>query len=113
MKTAHRDFPKDELLAAVGEIKGKSAEARAARQRRRGTQMAFTREYRVGSRSVIILAAGHSKKVPLLLVAIPLAACVRARCIKNGGIHTMQMAGLCITIYPSRSPKFTRGTVKR
>eukprot|EP00965_Chrysotila_dentata_P003805 124453-Pleurochrysis_carterae.AAC.1 len=42
MKTAHRDFPKDELLAAVDDIKGKSAEARAARQRPRGTQLTFT-----------------------------------------------------------------------
>eukprot|EP00965_Chrysotila_dentata_P252131 6210505-Pleurochrysis_carterae.AAC.3 len=32
VKIAHRDYPKDQLLAEVGEIRGNSAEARAARQ---------------------------------------------------------------------------------
>eukprot|EP00965_Chrysotila_dentata_P012574 414455-Pleurochrysis_carterae.AAC.1 len=44
VKTAHRDYPKDQLLAEVGEIKDNSAEARAARQQRSGKQITFVRE---------------------------------------------------------------------
>mmetsp|Transcript_39427 Transcript_39427/g.86671 ORF Transcript_39427/g.86671 Transcript_39427/m.86671 type:complete len:146 (-) Transcript_39427:203-640(-) len=69
VKTAHKNFPKDELLAVVGEIKGNSADARATRHRRRGTHAAFVREFKVGPRRVNIVAAGHNKKVPLSLVA--------------------------------------------
>lgn len=69
VKTATKDFPKDELMAEVDEIKGKSAESRAARRARRGKQIAFTRTYQVGSRQVVLTAGGHNKKVPLLLIA--------------------------------------------
>eukprot|EP00965_Chrysotila_dentata_P049913 1653946-Pleurochrysis_carterae.AAC.1 len=64
VKTAHRDFPKNELLAEVGEIKGEGAEAKAARTARRGKQVAFVRDYTVGTRMLTVLAAGHNKKVP-------------------------------------------------
>eukprot|EP00965_Chrysotila_dentata_P116540 3852093-Pleurochrysis_carterae.AAC.1 len=69
VKTAHRDFPKEQLLDVVGEIKGNTAEARAARQQRRVAKAAYVREYKVGAQRVNLLAAGHNKKVPLLLVA--------------------------------------------
>ncbi|KAL1519451.1 hypothetical protein AB1Y20_022973 [Prymnesium parvum] len=69
VKTATKEFPKDQLLAEVDEVKGNSAEARDARRRRRGKQIAFTREFTVGSRKVTLIAAGHNRKVPLLLVA--------------------------------------------
>lgn len=69
VKTATRDYPKTELMTQVDEIKGKSAEARAARRARRGKQAAFTRRYQVGSREVTLTAGGHNKKIPLLLIA--------------------------------------------
>ena len=70
VKTAHRGYPKDDLLEVVGEIKGKSAEAKRLRNERRGKQVAFRQEFEVdGSRRVTVLAAGHNnKKVPLNLV---------------------------------------------
>lgn len=69
VKTATKNYPKEELLAEVAEIKGNSAEARTRRRERRGKQVAFVRRYRVGAEHVTLLAAGHNKKVPLLLIA--------------------------------------------
>ena len=40
VKTAHKGYPKDELLAFVGEIKGKGAAKRAERRERRGLSVA-------------------------------------------------------------------------
>lgn len=69
VKTAHKGFPKTELLEACSEIKGNTEEARAARRARRGVQRAYWRKFKVGSSQVTVLAAGHNKKVPLLLIA--------------------------------------------
>lgn len=69
VKTAHKNFPKDQILAEVGEITGKSAEARAARRERRGKSVAFVQKAKVGSRNVTLLASGNNKKVPLLLIS--------------------------------------------
>ena len=69
VKTAHKNYPKDAMLEIVGEIKGNTAEAKAARKVRRGKQVAFTRDFMVGSRSVTLTAGGHNKKVPLLLIS--------------------------------------------
>uniref|UniRef100_A0A7S3AX02 PiggyBac transposable element-derived protein domain-containing protein n=1 Tax=Haptolina ericina TaxID=156174 RepID=A0A7S3AX02_9EUKA len=69
VKTATTNYPKDELMEEVGEIKGKSAEAKKQRRERRGKQVAFTQEVEVGGdRKVTLLAAGNNKKVPLLLI---------------------------------------------
>eukprot|EP00965_Chrysotila_dentata_P115702 3823728-Pleurochrysis_carterae.AAC.1 len=68
VKTAQKEFPKAELLAEVEEIKGKTSEAKAARVARRDKQLAFVRQYSVGTHNVNVLAAGHNKMVPLLLV---------------------------------------------
>lgn len=69
VKTATKNYPKEQLMAVVDEIKGNSAEARARRRERRGKQVAYVRKYQVGSQQVSLLAAGHNKKVPLLLIA--------------------------------------------
>ena len=69
VKTAHKHFPKDELLNLVGEIKGKDAAAKAARAERRGSQAAFIRRFKVGSQTVVVTAGGHNRKLPLLLVS--------------------------------------------
>ena len=69
VKTAHKGYPKDELLAEVGEIKGNTPEAKALRAEKRGKHAAFRQEFSVpGNRKVTVVAAGHNKKVPLLLV---------------------------------------------
>lgn len=69
VKTAHRGFPKRQLLDVVGEVKGKSADAKAHRRARRGKSIAYTKRVQVNGEEVTILAAGNNKKVPLLLVA--------------------------------------------
>lgn len=69
VKTATKGYPKEQLMAVVDEIKGKSEEARAARRARRGKQIAFIRSFKVGSRNLTLIAGGHNKKVPLLLIA--------------------------------------------
>ena len=69
VKTAHRGYPKDELLAEVGEVKGNTADAKKLRAEKRGKQAAFRQEFTVaGGRTVTVTAAGHNKKLPLLLV---------------------------------------------
>ena len=69
VKTAHKGYPKDELMAEVGEIKGNSAEAKQQRAAKRGKHAGFRQEFTVdGGRKVTVQAAGHNKKVPLLLV---------------------------------------------
>ena len=69
VKTAHRGYPKDDLLAEVGEVKGNTPEAKKLRAEKRGKQAAFTQEFTVaGGQKVTVLAAGHNKKLPLLLV---------------------------------------------
>lgn len=69
VKTATRDFPKEELMAVVDEVKGQSEAARQQRRQRRGAKAAFVRTYVVGSRQVTLTAGGHNKKLPLLLIA--------------------------------------------
>lgn len=69
VKTGTKGYPKAELLAEVDEVKGSSQEARALRRARRGKQAAFIKKFQVGAQQVTVLAAGHNKKVPLLLVA--------------------------------------------
>ena len=69
VKTAHKGFPKSEMMAVVGEIKGASEDARARRRARRGKKIAFTMKTAVGGKELTLLAAGHNKKVPLLLIA--------------------------------------------
>lgn len=68
VKTGHRGFPKNSLLQVVGEVKGSSAAAKKKRAERRGKQIAFTKDFKVGPRTVTVSACGHNKKVPLLLV---------------------------------------------
>eukprot|EP00965_Chrysotila_dentata_P073623 2432173-Pleurochrysis_carterae.AAC.1 len=60
--TVHRDFPKNELLAEVGEMKGKDAKAKAARAARRGKQVAFVGDYTMGTYTLNVLSAGQNKK---------------------------------------------------
>ena len=69
VKTAHKNYPKEEILEHVAEIKGKTAEARAARRARRGKSVCFVQTVKIGSRSVTLQAAGNNKKVPLLLIS--------------------------------------------
>lgn len=69
VKTAHTGYPKAALLNVVGEIKGNSADAKARRRARRGKAIAYTKKVNVNGDELTILAAGHNKKVPLLLVA--------------------------------------------
>lgn len=69
VKTGCKGFPKKALLDEVSEIKGKTEAARARRRERRGKHVAFTKDFLVGRRTVKLTAAGHNKKVPLLLVA--------------------------------------------
>ena len=69
VKTAHKGYPKDEMLAVVDEVKGKTAEARAQRRARRGKQIAFVKTFKAGASSVTVTAGGHNKKAPLLLVS--------------------------------------------
>jgi hypothetical protein len=52
----------------VGEIKGTGADAKKARRERRGKQISFTQRVKLGAKELILLAAGHNKKVPLLLI---------------------------------------------
>ena len=69
VKTATKNFPKGEMMEVVDEIKGKSAEAKKQRRERRGAQIAFTQKVRIGEeKELTLLAAGHNKKVPLLLI---------------------------------------------
>jgi hypothetical protein len=69
VKTATKNYPKDQLMEVVGEIKGNTAENKKARRERRGKSIAFTQEVEVnGARNLTLLAAGHNKKVPLLLI---------------------------------------------
>eukprot|EP00965_Chrysotila_dentata_P243655 6205539-Pleurochrysis_carterae.AAC.1 len=69
VKTGTKGFPKAELMAVVGEIKGTSEEARSRRRERRGKHAAYVKQFTVGARDVKVVAAGHNRKVPLLLVA--------------------------------------------
>ena len=70
VKTAHKGYPKDDLLEIVGEIKGNTENAKRLRAERRGKQAAFRKVFSVeGGRQVTLVAAGHNKKVPLLLVS--------------------------------------------
>ena len=68
VKTAHKGYPKDALLDVVGEVKGNSPEAKKLRAEKRGKHAAFRQDFTVGERKVTVTAAGHNKKVPLLLV---------------------------------------------
>lgn len=69
VKNATKGYPKAEIMRHVDEIKGNSAEARKKRAERRGRAVAFEKTFKVGTKSVNLTAAGHNKKVPLLLVA--------------------------------------------
>ena len=62
VKTAHKGYPKDELMAEVGEIKGNSAEAKQQRAAKRGKHAGFRQDFTVaGGRKVTVQAAGHNK----------------------------------------------------
>eukprot|EP00966_Prymnesium_polylepis_P036668 850868-Prymnesium_polylepis.1 len=64
-----RNFPKDQIMEVVAEVKGNSEQAREQRRVRRGKSIAFTQTVKIGGgRDVTLLAAGHNKKVPLLLI---------------------------------------------
>ena len=67
VKTGTKEFPKDEMMAVVDEVKGKSAEVKAARKARRGKKVGFVRNFKVGSRSVTLTAGGHNKRKPRLM----------------------------------------------
>jgi hypothetical protein len=70
VKTATTNFPKDELMAEVDEIKGKTPEARKARRERRGKAVAFSQTVKCGTdKQCTLLAAGHNKKKPLLVIS--------------------------------------------
>ena len=70
VKTATKNYPKNDLMSEVGEIKGKTDLARKQRRDRRGKSLAFTQDVSVGKKGTLtLLAAGHNKKVPLLLIA--------------------------------------------
>jgi hypothetical protein len=73
VKTATKGYPKKSLLSAVGEIKGQGREAREKRRQRRGRQVAYNKEFKVGRDSCKVTAGGHNKKVPLLLVSTALS----------------------------------------
>lgn len=68
VKTATKGYPIKQIMPHVSEIKGANAAAKAARAERRGKVVAFSKEFKVGSRQVTLTAAGHNKKLPLLLV---------------------------------------------
>ena len=69
VKSAHKGYPKNKIMPHVEEVKGSSAEKRAARHARRGKVVGFSKAFKVGAKEVRVTAAGHNKKVPLLLVA--------------------------------------------
>mmetsp|Transcript_68732 Transcript_68732/g.136170 ORF Transcript_68732/g.136170 Transcript_68732/m.136170 type:complete len:153 (-) Transcript_68732:696-1154(-) len=69
VKTGCSGYPKDAMLKEVGEIKGASTAAKAQRAQRRGKQIAFTKAFTLGRDTVTLVAGGHNKKVPLLLIA--------------------------------------------
>jgi hypothetical protein len=70
VKTATKNFPKEQMMEVVDEIKGNSEDSKKRRRERRGAQIAFTQRVKIGeTKEVTLLAAGHNKKVPLLLIA--------------------------------------------
>lgn len=69
VKTGCKGFPKKALLDELAEVKGQTESQRAKRRELRGKHMAFVKEFTVGRKRVTVTAAGHNKKVPLLLVA--------------------------------------------
>lgn len=70
VKTATTNFPKAELMEEVDEIKGNTAEAKEARRKRRGKSVAFSQTVKCGpDKQCTLLAAGHNKKKPLLVVS--------------------------------------------
>ena len=81
VKTAHKGYPKEVLLDELGEIKGNKPADKAKRAERRGKHAGYLQEFTVGARRVNILATGHNKKVPLLLV------CTYGS-LKAGEMHT-------------------------
>jgi hypothetical protein len=69
VKTATKNFPKDAILAEVGEIKGDDEDSRKKRAERRGKSIAFTQKVNLGGgRETTLLAAGNNKKLPLMLI---------------------------------------------
>ena len=68
VKTATKGYPIKQIMPHVAEIKGNTAAAKAARAARRGKVVAFEKVFRVGNKQVTLTAAGHNKKLPLLLV---------------------------------------------
>eukprot|EP00965_Chrysotila_dentata_P198409 6178767-Pleurochrysis_carterae.AAC.2 len=69
VKTGTKGFSKNKLMQVVDEVKGKRDEVRHHRQERRGAHAAYNKEFSVDGLQLIITAAGHNRKVPLLLVA--------------------------------------------
>lgn len=68
VKTATRGYPKSLIMPEVAEVKGNSETSRQLRRARRGRVIAFEKVFTVGNKSVTLTAAGHNKKVPLLLI---------------------------------------------
>ena len=59
VKTATKNYPKNELMSKVGEIKGKTDLARKERRDRQGKSLAFTQDVSVGKKGTLtLLAAG-------------------------------------------------------
>lgn len=68
VKTATRGYPKSEIMPEVAEVKGNSEASRQLRRARRGRVIAYEKVFTVGNKSVTLTAAGHNKKLPLLLI---------------------------------------------
>lgn len=69
VKTATKGYPKAQIMPHVAEIKGNAEAQRQERRERRGKAVAYEKQFAVGSKQVTLTAAGHNKKVPLLLIA--------------------------------------------
>ena len=65
VKTAHKDYPKQELLDLLGYDKKK----KLCPKERRGEHFGFSRDYEVGSSKCTVLAAGHNSKKPVMVIA--------------------------------------------
>eukprot|EP00966_Prymnesium_polylepis_P025275 583012-Prymnesium_polylepis.2 len=66
VKTAHKGFPKEQLLAKLGFDK----KTKLCPKARRGESFAFSRTYDLpGGDSCTVLAAGHNSKKPVLVVS--------------------------------------------
>ena len=65
VKTAHKDYPKDELLELLEYDKKK----KLCPKEMRGDHYGFSRDYVVGNKKCTVLAAGHNSKKPVMVIA--------------------------------------------